>query len=215
MKIRNIVLSLTGAIGTVVALKLVTRAKTVEWDAAVDRNPHSVNSRFISVDGARVHFQEFGDQAEPTLILIHGYTASAYVWNTSAPILAENGFHVIAVDLLGFGYSQKPASFDYSIASQARVIARFMNRLCIGRATLVGSSYGGAVAASVALDYPERVEKLVLADAVINDDLLSHLNPVSRRGHHAVSRQLEGVYAPPNAHCVGPRKSLFDHRRTY
>ncbi|MEJ7700392.1 MAG: alpha/beta fold hydrolase [Pyrinomonadaceae bacterium] len=56
----------------------------------------------------------------------------------------------------GFGYSDKPAWFEYSIVSQARVVERFMNRLGIGRATLVGSSYGGAVAATVALDYPEE-----------------------------------------------------------
>jgi len=49
-----------------------------------------------------------------------------------------------------------------------------MNRLGIGRATLVGSSYGGAVAATIALDYPERVEKLVLVDAVCNDDVKNH-----------------------------------------
>jgi pimeloyl-ACP methyl ester carboxylesterase len=54
------------------------------------------------------------------------------------------------------------------------MIARLMNRLGIGRATIVGSSYGGAVAATLALDYPERVEKLVLVDAVCNDNLRNH-----------------------------------------
>jgi len=49
-----------------------------------------------------------------------------------------------------------------------------MNRLGIGRATIVGSSYGGAVAATLALDYPERVEKLVLVDTVCNDNLRNH-----------------------------------------
>jgi pimeloyl-ACP methyl ester carboxylesterase len=102
--------------------------------------------------------------------LIHGYSASTYVWQTVAPRLAEENFHVVAVDLLGFGFSDKPAWFEYSIVSQARMIERFMDRLGIGRATLVGSSYGGAVASTVALDYPERVEKLILVSAVINDE---------------------------------------------
>ena len=82
---------------------------------------------------------------------------------------------MIAIDLLGFGYSEKPAWFDYSITSQARMIVRFMNRLGIGQqSTTVGSSYGGAVAATLALDYPERVEKLVLVDAVCNDGVKNH-----------------------------------------
>lgn len=163
-----------GAAAAVVAVKMLTRAKGVIWEDVSEAVVHSQNSHFTSVDGAKVHYQEFGDPSKPTLLLIHGYTASVYVWNTTAPALAEQGFHVIAVDLVGFGYSEKPSWFDYSISSQARMISRFMNHLGIGRATIVGSSYGGAVAATLALDYPERVEKLVLVDAVCNDDLKNH-----------------------------------------
>jgi pimeloyl-ACP methyl ester carboxylesterase len=174
MKKRNIGLAFGGAIGAAVAVKMLTRARSVNWDDVSELVPHSENSHFVQVDGARVHYQEFGDASQPTILLIHGYTASLYVWKTVAPIFAESGFHVVALDLLGFGYSEKPSWFDYAISSQARVVARFMDRLGIGRATIVGSSYGGAVAATLALDYPERVEKLVLADTVCNDNLKDH-----------------------------------------
>lgn len=174
MKKRNLLLAFGGAIGAAVAVKMLTRASTVDWGDVSDLIPHAENSHFVNVDGARVHFQEFGDPTKPTIILIHGYTASLYVWKTVAPMLADAGLHVVALDLLGFGYSDKPSSFDYSITSQARMISRFMNRLGIGRATVLGSSYGGAVAATLALDYPERVEKLVLVDAVCNDNLKNH-----------------------------------------
>ncbi len=174
MKLRNIALGLTGAIGAAVAVKMLTRAATVSWDDVSDIVEHSENSRFVSVDGARVHFQEFGNAGDPPLILIHGYTASTYVWRSVAPMLADAGFHIIAVDLLGFGFSEKPRWFDYSIDSQARMVARFMDRIGIGRAIVVGSSYGGAVAATLALDYSERVEKLVLVDAVANDRVKNH-----------------------------------------
>jgi len=173
MKLRNLALGLTGAVGAAVAVKMLTRAATVEWDKVVDAVPHSENSHFVHVDGANVHYQEFGQAGDPTLLLIHGYTASTFAWRTVAPMFADEGFHVIAVDLLGFGYSEKPRWFDYSIEAQARIVSRFMDRLGIGRATLVGSSYGGAVAATLALDYPERVEKLVLVSAVCNDNLRS------------------------------------------
>lgn len=174
MKKRNLALAFGGAIGAAVAVKMLTRAKSVDWNDVSDLVPHAENSHFAQVDGARVHYQEFGERSNPTLILIHGYTASLYVWKTVAPMLAEEGFHVIALDLLGFGYSEKPSWFDYSITSQARVVARFMNRLGIGRGTIIGSSYGGAVAATLALDYGERVEKLVLIDTVANDTLKNH-----------------------------------------
>ena len=174
MKKRNIALALGGAMGAAVAIKMLTRASTVAWEDVKDIIPHADRSRFVNLDGIRVHYQEFGDEAAPPVILIHGYTASVYVWKTAAPLLAEAGMRVIAIDLVGFGYTEKPRYFDYTIQSQARMVSRFMDRLGIGQACLVGSSYGGAVAATLALDYPERVEKLVLVDAVINDDLRSH-----------------------------------------
>ena len=184
MKKRNFALAVGGAVGAAVAVKMLTRAETVKWDQVADRVPHSEHSHFVNVDGVRVHYQEFGDAAKPPIVLIHGYTASVYVWKTVAPMLAEAGFRVIAVDLIGFGYSEKPSWFDYSIKSQARMVSRFMDRLGLGHATIAGSSYGGAVAATITLDNPERVEKLILVDAVINDDLKSHpiLRLVSYRG---------------------------------
>jgi pimeloyl-ACP methyl ester carboxylesterase len=174
MKTRNLALGLVGAAGAAVAVKMLTRAGTVEWDKVADAVEHSANSHFVPVDGARVHFQEFGDPGDPTMLLIHGYTASTYAWRTVAPMLADEGFRVVAVDLLGFGFSEKPRWFDYSIEAQARMVSRFMDRVGIGRATVVGSSYGGAVAATLALDYAARVEKLVLVGAVCNDNVLRH-----------------------------------------
>jgi pimeloyl-ACP methyl ester carboxylesterase len=159
---------------------MLTRAPTVRWEDVAGLVPHSERSRFVNVDGIRLHYQEFGDAASPPVILLHGYTASLFVWKTAAPLLADAGLRVIAVDMVGFGYSEKPRSFEYSIQSQARMITRFMDRLGIGKAVIVGSSYGGAVAATMALDDAERVEKLVLVDAVINDDLTSH--PILRLG---------------------------------
>lgn len=174
MNKKNLALGIGGALGAAVAWKMLTRPATVEWEKVAGRIPHAKNSHFAEVDGATVHYQEFGERANPTLLLIHGYTASTYVWREVAPQLANRNFHVVAVDLLGFGYSDKPAAFDYTIASQARMIERLMNRLGIGKATVVGSSYGGAVAATLALDYAERVEKLVLVGAVSNDDVLDN-----------------------------------------
>jgi pimeloyl-ACP methyl ester carboxylesterase len=165
---------LSGAVGAAVAVKMLTRARTVRWEDVRHLVPHSDRSRFVNVDGIRLHYQEFGDPTRPAMVLIHGYTASSYVWRHSVQMLADAGFYVLAIDLVGFGYSEKPRWFEYSIDAQARVVERFFDRLGIGRACLVGSSYGAAVAATVALDYPERVEKLVLVDAVCNDELKKH-----------------------------------------
>lgn len=205
-----------GAIGGLIAWKMLTRAGEVNWDDVSELVPHAENSHFTDVDGLHLHYQQFGERSAPVLLLIHGYTASTAVWRAVAPLLAERGFQVIALDLVGFGYSSKPAWFDYSIQSQARVVSRFMNRLGVGKATVVGSSYGGAVASTLALDYPERVEKLVLVDAVCNDDAKRH--PVLRLANlpgmgeiisaflsdspRFVRYRLKNTLAPANHHLI-------------
>ena len=216
MKKRNLAIAIGGGIGAAVAVKMLSRAKTVLWEDVADRVPHSEHSHFINVEGARLHYQEFGERASPTIVLIHGYTASLLVWKSVSPLLADAGFHVIAVDLVGFGYSEKPRWFDYSIQSQARMVSRFMNRLGIGRATLVGSSYGGAVAMTLCLDYPEFVEKLVLIDTVCNDEVKNHpiLRLAAIRGvgevitpflvdSRAMMRfRMRGTLSPSNHHLI-------------
>jgi pimeloyl-ACP methyl ester carboxylesterase len=216
MKTKHLALGLGGAVGAAVAWKLLSRADTVNWEKVADKVLHSEHSHFVEIDGATVHFQEFGEATNPTLLLIHGFTASAYVWNAVAPALADEGFHVIAVDLIGFGYSDKPSWFDYKIASQARMISRFMDRLGIGRAGIVGSSYGGAVALTLALDYAERVEKLVLVDAVINDEATNHpimrlakipgvgevITPFLIDSKRFMKMRMQGTLAPANHHLI-------------
>ncbi|MBX3298589.1 MAG: alpha/beta hydrolase [Acidobacteria bacterium] len=220
MKKRNLAIAVGGAAAAAVAVKMLTRAETVRWDDVASMVPHSDRSRFINVDGIRLHYQEFGDVSAPPLILIHGYTASAYVWKTSAPKLAESGCRVIAVDLVGFGYSEKPRWFDYSIQAQARIIARFMERLGIGRAVIVGSSYGGAVALNLALDYAEKAARLVLVDTVINDAPKRHpilrlaalpgvgevITPFFVDSKAFLRLRMRGTLAPANHHLISDER---------
>ena len=160
---------IAGATTLVIAGKLLLRPRDADWHKCRDVVFHSECSRFIDVDGVRVHYQEAGDEHAPALVLIHGFASSTLVWSKVFVKLAEAGYRVIASDLLGYGYSAKPRNGEYTIASQAKLLTRLLDKLGIPRAIFVGSSYGGAVAATCALDYPDRVEKLILVGTV-NDN---------------------------------------------
>ncbi len=160
---------LASALGTFVAAKLLLRPGDVEWEKNREAVFHADYSSFTEVDGVRVHYQEVGDPNAPPMILIHGFAASNLVWSKVFLELAGAGFRVIAPDLPGYGYSGKPRHLDYTIASQSKMVLSFVRRLGIDRAILVGSSYGAAIAATIALDDPTLVEKLVLVGAVTNN----------------------------------------------
>jgi pimeloyl-ACP methyl ester carboxylesterase len=160
---------IAGAATLAVAGKLLMRPRDADWQKCRDVVFHSEHSCFIDVDGIRVHYQEAGDKRDPAMVLIHGFASSTLVWSQVFLKLAAAGYRVIALDMLGYGYSAKPRNGEYTIAGQAKLLTRLLDHLSIPRAIFVGSSYGGAVAATCALDYPERVEKLVLVGAVNNN----------------------------------------------
>src|SRR6185436_2853588 len=177
MKKRYLMAGLTGVVAGVVATKLLTRPRDVDWSESIDLIPHPEHSWFTRVGGVRIHYQEAGDESAPAIILIHGFISSTLIWSEVFLPLAAAGFRVIALDLPGYGDSEKPPDARYTIDSQAYAVVGLMNRLGIDEATIVGASYGGAVPATIALDYPERVSRLVLVGAVINDVPMQSLMP--------------------------------------
>ncbi|MEU5403436.1 alpha/beta hydrolase [Streptomyces sp. NPDC005963] len=96
----------------------------------------------------------------PAVVLIHGIGDSSATWTEIIPGLARR-YRVLAPDLLGHGASDKPRG-DYSPGAYANGLRDLLSALGIDRATLVGHSLGGAVAAQFAYQFPERTERLVL-----------------------------------------------------
>lgn len=163
-----------GLAGAALVARMLARPRDVRWEEHREHLRHAERSRFAEVDGARVHYQEAGERDAPPVVLIHGFVASNFVWRDVLVPLADAGLRAVAPDLVGFGFSDKPRAGRYTIETQARVVTGLMDALGLPRATLVGSSYGGAVAAVCALDHPGRVERLVLVGAVANDEILRH-----------------------------------------
>jgi pimeloyl-ACP methyl ester carboxylesterase len=122
--------------------------------------PRAIVERDTIVSGVRWHSRETAGSGTPVLY-VHGHLASSATW---AAVLgpASAGHPAIAVDVPGFGASDRPWPYDYSVAGEARGLVAFLDARGIERAIVVGNSLGGAAALLLAAGHPERVAALVL-----------------------------------------------------
>ncbi len=116
-------------------------------------------SQTLVVAGLKTHLLREG-AGEP-VILLHGLGASSYAWRYAVPELAKH-YEVFAPDLPGFGRTDKPWNFDYSIHGLHRWLLEFMARLGIERARFAGNSMGGLLSLWTAMEAPVRVERMAL-----------------------------------------------------
>ncbi|MEO6391929.1 MAG: alpha/beta hydrolase [Pyrinomonadaceae bacterium] len=227
MKKRYLLAGLGAAVGAALAVKMARRPRDIDWRDYAGVLPHAENSWFADLDGIRVHYQDAGQEDAPAVVLIHGFCATGFIWADVIEPLADAGLRVIVPDLIGFGFSQKPRWAAYTIDMQARMIVNLLDNLGISRAILVGSSYGGAVAATVALDFADRVDRLVMLDAVINDEARNQpllkvselplvgeiLCPLLLDCLPLMRWRLGEVYAPHNRYLMTPERTA-GHTRT-
>ena len=104
----------------------------------------------MTVDGYRVHYNADGPEDGPVVVLVHGLGGRAEDWRNLAPYLAKAGYRVYMPDLLGYGRSEKPADFSYSVHDEAAVVVGFMDALGLKQVDLGGWSMGGWIVQVVA-----------------------------------------------------------------
>jgi pimeloyl-ACP methyl ester carboxylesterase len=177
-----------------------------------------------TVKGVGTYFKEYGDPKDKHVLFIHGLGSSSLAWRDIPDALSEY-FHTITIDLIGFGVSEKPETADYTIQGFSKFIMDFIKeRIGIEKKehkkiSLVGHSLGGYIAAQVAIENKEMIEKLVLVDSsgllegptqLLKDYRVAatEANPVTR--YEKVKRVLEDLYAGPSR-LLPVAVDLFDY----
>jgi len=115
------------------------------------------------IDGQVVHFCDQGE-GQP-VILLHGFAASLHTWNGWTEAL-KNKYRIIRLDLPGFGLTGPSKTNTYSRSQWVEFLDKFVDRLGIGKFSLIGNSLGGFIAWNYAVEFPEKVDKLVLLDPI-------------------------------------------------
>ena len=160
--------------------------------------------RTAKVDGLTIFYREAGPKDAPPILLLHGLPSSSRMFDPLLARLADK-YHLIAPDYPGFGHSDwpDPKQFDYTFDHIARVIDDFSQVLGLSRYTLYMQDYGGPVGFRMALAHPERVEALIVQDAVAHNEGLG-VNWSTRRA----------FWADRSAHEEDLRKNLLSMAAT-
>jgi pimeloyl-ACP methyl ester carboxylesterase len=167
----------------------------------------------VDVAGHRLHYLEAG--TGPPLVLVHGLGADVRTWRFVIPALSSN-FHVYAIDLLGFGRSDKP-QIPYRIGTLVESLTGFLDAVGVERTSIVGNSLGGWVATMFATAHPDRLAKLVLVDsagygeepAQMVRDYLSQFDPSTV----AAAERLLGSMNPEDQRLVEAAAVAYFARR--
>ncbi len=175
--------------------------------------------RTVKVDGLSIFYREAGPKDAPTILLLHGLPSSSRMFQPLLTRLADN-YHLVAPDYPGFGHSDwpDPKQFDYTFDHIASVMDDFTQALGLSHYTLYMQDYGGPVGFRMALAHPERVQALIVQDAVAHNEGLG-ANWATRRAfwadrpahEEALRKNLLSLAATKTRH-VGddPNVELYD-----
>ena len=124
----------------------------------------------VPVGPGSLHVERYGHGGQP-ILLVHGFGTCSFVWRNIGPQIALANCTGFALDLFGYGESDRPIDADYGIAAQAEYMDRALTALRLSRATVVGLDLGAAVALRFAATQPDRVEKLILVNPIAFDSV--------------------------------------------
>jgi pimeloyl-ACP methyl ester carboxylesterase len=164
------------------------------------------------MNGSNIKYEQYGEKKGKHVLFIHGIGSSSIAWRDIPQALSEHSvsedFHTITVDLIGFGESDKPETADYTIKGFSKFIVDFREAIGIEKnekITIVGHSLGGYIAAEVAIENKDLIEKLVLIDS---SGMLTQPTPLLQQyldvamepepKHEKVKKVFEQMYAHPS-----------------
>ena len=162
----------------------------------MEEGPIDADLLRLPVGPGSIHVERYGHGGAP-VVLLHGFGTSSFIWRNIAPEIALANRTAFAMDLFGYGESDRPFDADFGIASQAELVDRALTALRLPKATVVGLDLGGAVALRLAATRPERVERLFLVNPIALDEIpagdITTLQRNTARFAFRVSKGILGV----------------------
>src|SRR5215471_3094527 len=132
---------------------------------------HATSYRTTQIDGLSIFYREAGPKDAPTILLLHGFPSSSRMFEPLFARLSDR-YHLVAPDYPGFGHSDwpNPKEFAYTFDRYAEIMNHFTEVLGLSRYTLYMQDYGGPVGFRMVLAHPDRIEALIVQDAVAHNE---------------------------------------------
>ncbi len=154
---------------TTVLISLSLNSLTaIEWQT---KSFPYTNSHFTDIGGMTIHYRLFEPfkESNGNIVFIHGFAASTFSWRKNMDYFAEQGYRVVAVDMPGYGFSEKQRPVDHSHKSRSTLVWEILDSISDQQWILVGHSMGGGTVGYMAAMNPEQTEKLVMVDGVFGE----------------------------------------------
>lgn len=121
-----------------------------------------IHYRTVAIDGHQIFYRESGPADAPTVLLLHGYPTSSFMFRDLIPLLSDR-YHIIAPDHLGFGLSDSPTvdEFDYSFAALSHITSGLLDQLHVDRFAVYVQDYGAPIAWRIALEHPAQITAII------------------------------------------------------
>jgi pimeloyl-ACP methyl ester carboxylesterase len=201
-------------------LSLISSAVLLSMNIAIAAPEPLVAYHSTPVDGLEIFYREAGPKDAPTILLLHGLPSSSRMYQSLLESSLSEKYHLIAPDYPGFGHSSwpNPKEFTYTFDSLAQVMQDLAEQLHLDRFTLYMQDYGGPVGFRMALAHPEKIQAMIIQNAVSHEEGLSPLWSVrrafwqDRAAHEAeVRANLLSLEATKKRHIgTSPDSSLYN-----
>lgn len=124
---------------------------------------NKVTYNTIKIDGQNIFYREAGDKRKPTILLLHGFPSSSFMFRNLIPLLADK-FHLVAPDYPGFGQSSMPKvnEFEYTFENLTNIVDKFTQQLKLDKYSIYVQDYGSPVGFRLAVKHPERIQAVIV-----------------------------------------------------
>ena len=152
----------------------------------------------IKIDGLDIFYREAGDKSKPTILLLHGFPSSSFMFRDLMPLLSD-AYHVVAPDYPGFGQSSMPKvdEFEYTFENLTNIVDKFTQQLKLDKYSIYVQDYGSPVGFRLAVKHPERIQAVIVQNGNAYETGLGEaavpLKSYGETGDEKIGEKLKGL----------------------